>query len=51
MKHTIEQKERMKGLNSFQDFKLKIAKIYKLNTNQFVIKDNFIIIKSKMNES
>jgi hypothetical protein len=50
MKYTIEQKARLKGMDSFHQLKLEISRKYKIPLNKFWLKDDFIILQSKINK-
>jgi hypothetical protein len=49
MKYTIEQKERLKGMDNFNIFQCSLAKSFSVPPNRIRIKGDFIVIDSKIN--
>lgn len=50
MKYTSEQKK-LKVSTSFEDYKRRLAKRMNVRSNSFILKDGFVIFKSKMNKN
>jgi hypothetical protein len=51
MKYTIEQKERLKGMDCFMDLKIKIGKELGIAQRKFTFQGDYIVIQSKMNRN
>ena len=49
MKYTIEQKHRLKGVDSLMDLKIKIGKQMGIVQRNFNIVGDFVVIASKLN--
>ena len=49
MKYTIEQKHRLKGLDSLMDLKIKVGKQMGIAQRNFNIVGDFVVIASKLN--
>jgi hypothetical protein len=49
MKYTIEQKARLKGMDCLIDLRYNLLKTYRVPFNRLKVKDDFVIVESKMN--
>ena len=49
MKYTLEQKHRLKGVDSLMDLKIKVGKEMGIAQRNFNIVGDFVVIASKLN--